>query len=189
MVGMDEAGRGSWAGPVVAAAVVLPKGLRLGGLNDSKLVLPAKREELFEKITQFCAYGVGLASHEEVDRFGLLRATFFAFKRALENLPVKADHILIDGRDKFAFVIPHTSIIRGDQKVRCISAASIIAKVTRDRLMVEYAKRYPQYGFDLHKGYGTEVHQSALREHGPCELHRKSYEPLKKLQCIQEAFL
>lgn len=189
MVGMDEAGRGSWAGPVVAAAVILPKGLRLGGLNDSKLVLPAKREELFEKITQFCAYGVGLASHEEVDRYGLLQATFYAFKRALENLPVKADHILIDGRDKFAFVIPHTSIIRGDQKVRCISAASIIAKVTRDRLMVEYAKRYPQYGFDLHKGYGTEVHQSALRENGPCELHRKSYEPLKNLKWSQKAFL
>lgn len=182
IVGMDEAGRGSWAGPVVAAAVILPRGLRLGGLNDSKLVLPAKREELFGKIIKTCAYGVGLASHEEVDQCGLLQATFYAFKRALENLPVKADHILIDGRDKFAFVIPHTSIIRGDQKVRCISAASIIAKVTRDRLMVEYSKKYPQYGFDIHKGYGTEVHQEALRTHGPCELHRKSYEPLKKLQ-------
>lgn len=182
IAGMDEAGRGSWAGPVVAAAVILPKGLRLGGLNDSKLVPPAKREKLFEKIVRYCDYGVGLASHEEVDRCGLLQATYYAFKRALENLPTKPDHILIDGRDKFAFVIPHTSIIRGDQKVRCISAASIIAKVTRDRLMVEYGKRYPQYGFQMHKGYGTEAHQLALREHGPCELHRKSYEPLKKLQ-------
>lgn len=186
---MDEAGRGSWAGPVVAAAVILPKGLRLGGLNDSKLVLPAKREELYEKIVQVCAYGVGIASHEEVDRLGLLQATYKAFRRALESLPATADHILIDGRDKFSFPIPHLSIIRGDQKVRCISAASIIAKVTRDRLMIEYARKYPHYGFELHKGYGTQEHQQALKQWGPCDLHRKSYAPLKNLKWVQEAFL
>lgn len=189
IVGMDEAGRGSWAGPVVAAAVILPRGLRLGGLNDSKLVLPAKREELYLKITQNCPHGIGIATHEEVDQHGLLRATYFAFKRALEHLGQPADHILIDGRDHFSFAIPHTSIIRGDQKVRCISAASILAKVTRDHLMVEYAHKFPQYGFEQHKGYGTEAHQAALRQHGPCELHRKSYAPLKNLQWLQEAFL
>lgn len=186
---MDEAGRGSWAGPVVAAAVILPRGLKLSGLNDSKLLSAAKRDELFEKITKSCLYGVGVASEEEVDLFGLLHATFSAFKRALEAIQEPVDHILIDGRDAFHFSVPHTSIIKGDQKVRCISAASIIAKVSRDRLMVEYAKKYPAYGFELHKGYGTEAHQRALRQNGPCELHRKSYAPLKNLQCVQEAFL
>ncbi len=186
---MDEAGRGSWAGPVVAAAVVLPKGLKLSGLNDSKLVTERKREELYEKITAACAYGVGIASQEEVDQFGLLQATFSAFKRALEALPIPVNHILIDGRDDFSFHVPHLSIIKGDQKVRCISAASIIAKVTRDRLMVEYASKYPVYGFELHKGYGTQEHQRALRKNGPCDLHRKSYAPLKNLQWAQEAFL
>ncbi len=189
IAGMDEAGRGSWAGPVVAAAVILPKGLRLSGLNDSKLVLPAKREKLYEQIIQSCAYGVGMASQEEVDTLGLLQATLYAFRRALEKLPQKVDHILIDGRDAFSFYAPHTSIIRGDQKIRSIMAASILAKVTRDRLMVEYSQVYPAYRFDLHKGYGTQEHQRALREHGPCDLHRKSYAPLKKLQCEQIAFL
>lgn len=189
IAGMDEAGRGSWAGPVVAAAVILPRGLRLGGLNDSKLVPEAKRELLYKKITEVCDYGIGFATHEEVDEFGLLHATFRAFKRALEGLKQKPDHILVDGRDKFSFAIPHTSIIRGDQKVRCISAASILAKVTRDRLMVEYAVKYPQYGFEQHKGYGTELHQQALRERGPCELHRKSYEPIRNLEWSQETFL
>lgn len=178
---MDEAGRGSWAGPVVAAAVVLPKGLRLSGLNDSKLVLPAKRDELYDKIVQSCPYGVGLATQEEVDSMGLLQATLLAFRRALEKLPERVDHLLIDGRDAFSFPVPHTSIIRGDQKVRCIMAASILAKVTRDRLMVEYSQSYPAYGFDLHKGYGTQAHQRALKENGPCDLHRKTYAPLKKI--------
>ena len=189
IAGMDEAGRGSWAGPVVAAAVVLPKGLHLSGLNDSKLVLPAKREKLYEQIIKSCAYGVGLATQEEVDALGLLQATLYAFRRALEKLPSQVDHILIDGRDAFSFSVPHTSIIRGDQKIRSIMAASILAKVTRDRLMVEYSQVYPAYRFDLHKGYGTQEHQRALRENGPCDLHRKSYAPLKKLQCEQTAFL
>lgn len=186
---MDEAGRGSWAGPVVAAAAILPYGARLGGLNDSKLLSKKKREDLFKKITASCKYGIGHASHEEVDEMGLLKATYLAFKRALDALPLKPDHILIDGKDKFSFPIPHESIIRGDQKIRCIAAASILAKVTRDHLMNEYAKQFPSYGFEIHKGYGTQNHQEALNQFGVSELHRKSYQPIKKYLCSQEAFL
>ncbi|MFA6024745.1 MAG: ribonuclease HII [Candidatus Gracilibacteria bacterium] len=189
VVGMDEAGRGSWAGPVVAAAVILPKGLKLKGLKDSKQVTAKAREKLFQLIVAACPYGIGVATEIEVDEKGLLNATYCAFQRALENLPTVPDQILIDGRDKFSFKIPHLSIIRGDQKVPCISAASILAKVSRDRMMVDYAKTYPNYGFELHKGYGTEAHQRSLRQFGPCDLHRHSYKPLKALQCSQTAFL
>lgn len=189
IAGMDEAGRGSWAGPVVAAVVILPRGLRLAGLNDSKQVPVKKREQLFKKITAHADHGIGLASHEEVDEHGLLHATYLAFSRALDKLKTRPDHVLVDGRDHFTFAIPHTSIIRGDQKYRCISAASILAKVTRDHLMIEYAKTYPDYGFDIHKGYGTEAHQGVLRLKGPSPLHRKSYKPLQDLQWVQEAFL
>lgn len=178
IAGMDEAGRGSWAGPVVAAAVILPRGLRLPGLNDSKLVQPEKRKILFQKITQTCDYGIGLATHLEVDEQGLLHATFLAFQRALENLKAKPDHLLVDGRDHFKFKVPHTSIIRGDRKLRCISAASIVAKVARDEIMIEYGVEFPEYGFERHKGYGTQAHQRALLDYGPINLHRKSYKPL-----------
>jgi ribonuclease HII len=189
IAGMDEAGRGSLAGPVVAAAVILPKWTRLPGLTDSKLLSAAKREELFAKITKSCQYGVGIASHEEVDEFGLLHATYRAYKRAIEDLKATPDHLMIDGCDKFFFDIPHTSIIKGDLKIRAISAASVIAKVTRDRLMLEFAQKYPQYGFDLHKGYGTQRHQRALKEHGPSKIHRKSYAPLKSLKWVQKELL
>lgn len=186
---MDESGRGSWAGPVVAAAVILPKRLHLPGLNDSKLVAPERRKILYKKITRCCPYGIGIASHHEVDEEGLLRATFLAFQRALNNLTLKPHHLLIDGRDKFFFKIPHTSIIRGDRKVRCISAASIIAKVVRDALMLAYSKQYPFYGFNRHKGYGTVLHWRTLSVFGPSQLHRKSYKPLKTLKWTQAAFL
>jgi len=186
---MDEAGRGSWAGPVVSAAVILKKGTRLPGLTDSKLLTEKKREELYKLIISSCVYGVGMASQQEVDKFGLTQATFLAFKRALEDLDYKPDHLLIDGRDNFTFKIPHTSIIKGDLKERCISAASVIAKVTRDRLMVKYAQDYPDYGFEKHKGYGTKHHQVALQLNGPSNLHRHSYKPIKALKCIQKTFL
>ena len=186
---MDEAGRGALAGPVVAAAVILPKWTKLPGLTDSKLLSAAKREELFEKIKKSCEYGIGIASHKEVDEFGLLHATFRAYRRAIKGLKTKPDHLMIDGRDKFFFDIPHESIIKGDLLVRSISAASVMAKVTRDRLMLEFAQKYPQYGFDFHKGYGTKRHQRALKEHGPSEIHRKSYAPLKSLKWVQNAFL
>ncbi len=178
---MDEAGRGSWAGPVCAAAVILPKGTKLPGLTDSKLLTHKKREELYKKITQKCQYGIGWSKPEEVDQLGLTRATELAFQRALAALPIKPDHLQIDGRDKFSFSVPHTSIIKGDLKIRAISAASVLAKVSRDRLMLELAQKYPHYAFESHKGYGTKRHQIALRKHGPCDQHRLSYEPLKQL--------
>ncbi|QQR55638.1 ribonuclease HII [Candidatus Peregrinibacteria bacterium] len=186
---MDEVGRGSWAGPVVAAAVILPKKLRLPGLDDSKKLTVQQRELLFPKICSTCPHGIGVASAEEVDEKGLLQATFLAFSRALVQLEAPADHIYIDGRDAFHFSLPHTSVIRGDGIYRCIAAASILAKVTRDRLMVEWASRFPLYGFEFHKGYGTARHQRALQEHGPCDLHRKTYKPLQNLKCLQESFL
>lgn len=186
---MDEAGRGSWAGPVVAAAIIMPKGLRLPGLTDSKLLSAQQRDFFYEKLVKICDYGVGVSSHEEVDKFGLLYATHKAFAQALASLKTKPDHVLIDGRDKFKFDVPHTSIIKGDLKVRAISAASVIAKVTRDRLMLEYAVTYPNYAFDEHKGYGTERHQVALKNHGPCDIHRKTYAPIMELICQQETLL
>ncbi len=189
VAGLDEAGRGSWAGPVVAAAVILPEKLQLPGLNDSKLLTEKKREELFKKIVATCAYGIGTASHEEVDRHGLLHATFLAFQRALQQLPQQPEALWIDGRDKFKFDVPHTSVIKGDRTYRCIAAASVLAKVTRDHLMIECARHYPDYGFEEHKGYGTERHQQALRSHGPSAIHRLSYAPLLHLKWAQEAFL
>lgn len=189
IAGMDEAGRGAWAGPVVAAAVILPKGVKLEGVNDSKMLTPVARERLFKAITKKCDYGVGLASHREVDKFGLLHATFLAYERAIKQLKTRPDHLLIDGRDKFSFEMPHTSIIGGDKKIRAISAASIVAKVSRDKLMTEYESKYPQYGFAAHKGYGTKRHQRALAAHGASGLHRQSYQPIRALKCIQKAFL
>lgn len=189
IAGMDEAGRGSWAGPVVAAVVVIPKGLRLAGLDDSKKLTASEREKLFPKITNNCSHGVGISSHEEVDELGLLRATQLAFLRALERLNAKVDHLYIDGRDAFVFPVQHTSVIRGDQIYRCIAAASILAKVTRDHLMVELGSEYPEYGFEIHKGYGTKRHQQALSSFGPSAIHRKSYEPLKKLSSHQISLL
>lgn len=194
IAGMDEAGRGAWAGPVLAAAVILPKGTRLPGLNDSKLLTAKKRDELFKKIIQKCPHGIGSASHEEIDKFGLIKATFKAFERALQELQKNYPHskpqkLYIDGRDKFHFKIPHESFIKGDQKFRCIAAASILAKVSRDHIMQTEAKNQNQYAFEKHKGYGTKHHQAALKKHGPGPWHRKSYAPIKEYSCTQPAFL
>ena len=196
---MDETGRGSWAGPVVAAAVILPKWTKLPGLTDSKLLTASQREELYKKITKSCDYGIGEASHQEVDQFGLLHATFLAYRRALEKLEAslakskpgyaQPDHLMIDGRDKFKFKIPHTSVIKGDLKVRCISAASVLAKVHRDRIMTKLAKKHPKYFFELHKGYGTKRHQGALSQHGPSKIHRKSYLPVIKSKWKQTSLV
>ena len=179
IAGLDEAGRGPWAGPVVAAAVILPPRIHLPNLGDSKKLSSTQREQLYEKIIQKAHFGIGKVSNKEVDRLGLIKATNKAFARAVKALPVKPEHLLIDGRDRFTFSIPFTSIIRGDQKIRAIMAASIIAKVTRDRIMIKYAQQYPKYQFQRHKGYGTKHHQKALKKNGITPLHRKSYLPVQ----------
>ena len=177
--GVDEAGRGPLAGPVCAAAVILPKGLELPGLNDSKKLSDKKRRELFPIIKeQAVAYGIGLASHEEIDEFNILQATYLAMERAIAQLEGKADFALIDGNRAKDFGIPVRTVVKGDSLSASIAAASILAKVTRDNIMLEMAEKYPQYSFEVHKGYGTKAHYDALRAHGHSPIHRMSF--LKK---------
>ena len=177
--GVDEAGRGPLAGPVCAAAVILPKGLELSGLNDSKKLTDKKRRELFPLIKeQAIAYGIGLATHEEIDEINILQATYLAMERAIAQLEGKADFALIDGNRAKYFGLPVRTVIKGDSLSASIAAASVLAKVTRDDIMLEMAEKYPQYGFEVHKGYGTKAHYEALREHGHSEIHRMSF--LKK---------
>lgn len=174
--GVDEAGRGPLAGPVYAAAVILPPGLVIEGVNDSKKLSEKKREALFPIICeQALAFGIGYATVEEIDTYNILQATYMAMRRAVEALPVPADYALIDGNCMPPLSIPGETIIKGDALSMSIAAASILAKVSRDRVMLEAAKEYPQYGFEKHKGYGTAAHMQALREWGPCPLHRKSF--------------
>ena len=177
--GVDEAGRGPLAGPVCAAAVILPKGLELPGLNDSKKLTDKKRRELFPIIKeQAVAYGIGLASHEEIDEINILQATYLAMERAIAQLEGKADFALIDGNRAKDFGLPVRTVVKGDSLSASIAAASILAKVTRDDIMLEMAEKYPEYGFDVHKGYGTKAHYEALRSHGHSPIHRMSF--LKK---------
>lgn len=177
--GVDEAGRGPLAGPVCAAAVILPSGLEIPGLTDSKKLTDKKRRELFPIIKeQAIAYGVGLASHEEVDEINILQATYLAMERALAQLTVKPDIALIDGNRAKDFGLPVRTVVKGDSLSMNIAAASILAKVTRDDLMLEMAKEYPEYSFEVHKGYGTKAHYEALRQHGASPIHRKTF--LKK---------
>ena len=177
--GVDEAGRGPLAGPVCAAAVILPPHLEIPGLNDSKKLTDKRRRELYPIIKeQAIAYGIGFASHEEIDEINILQATFLAMQRALEQLNIKPDLALIDGNREKDFGLPVKTVVKGDSLSANIAAASILAKVTRDNLMVEMAANYPQYGFEIHKGYGTKAHYAALREHGACPIHRMSF--LKK---------
>ena len=177
--GVDEAGRGPLAGPVCAAAVILPKGLEIPGLNDSKKLTDKKRRELFPVIKeQAIAYGIGLASHEEIDQINILQATYLAMERAIAQLEGKADFALIDGNRAKDFGLPVKTVVKGDSLSANIAAASVLAKVTRDSLMEELAKEYPQYGFEVHKGYGTKAHYAALTEYGPSPIHRMTF--LKK---------
>lgn len=177
--GVDEAGRGPLAGPVCAAAVILPKGVEIPGLNDSKKLTDKKRRELFPIIKEKAvAYGIGLASHEEIDQINILQATFLAMERAIAQLSVKPELALIDGNREKDFGIPVKTVVHGDSLSASIAAASILAKVTRDDLLLELAKEYPQYGFEIHKGYGTKAHYEALRTYGPCAIHRMTF--LKK---------
>lgn len=180
VAGVDEAGRGPLAGPVVAAAVILPDDFHLDGLTDSKKVSAAKREAFYAILTATAEilWAVAEAAVEEIDRLNILRATHLAMARAIEALPQKPHHALVDGLPVRGLPVEHTALIEGDGLSLSIAAASIIAKVTRDRLMVEIDAQYPQYGFARHKGYGVREHLKALRHHGPCPVHRRSFQPV-----------
>ena len=177
---MDEAGRGPLAGPVCAAAVMLPPGLELPGLNDSKKLSEKKRDALYDQIrASAIAYGIAFASVEEIDSLNILGATFLAMRRAVEQLGQTPRLVLVDGNRDPGLPFETECVVKGDGKCADIAAASILAKVTRDRYMLEQAGRFPQYGFEKHKGYGTAAHYAALREFGPSEIHRPSF--LKKM--------
>ncbi len=178
--GVDEAGRGPLAGPVYAAAVILPRGFELPGLDDSKKLTEKKREKLFDLICENAvAYSIATASEKEIDEINILNATYLAMNRAIEGLAVKAEFALIDGNRSTGIQLPNQTVVGGDGIYSCIAAASILAKVSRDRFMVEMAAKYPEYAFEKHKGYGTKLHYERLREHGPSEKHRLSF--LKKM--------
>lgn len=175
--GIDEAGRGPLAGPVVVAAVIMPKDSMIEGVNDSKKVSEKKREKLYEEITETAiAWGVGIIDQKEIDDINILNATKKGLTTALTELEVKPNLILVDALTKIDTLgIPYRSVIKGDAKIYSIAAASIIAKVTRDRIMRQWDELYPQYGFEKHKGYGTAMHIAAIKENGICPLHRKSF--------------
>jgi ribonuclease HII len=176
IAGVDEAGRGPLAGPVVAAAVILPKGMMIDGVNDSKKLSEKQRERLSVEISsRALSIGVGIVSHEVIDRVNIYQASILAMRKAIEKLEVPFDIVLADGNSFKHEWWRYQNIVDGDAKSVTIAAASIIAKVTRDHLMREYHVQYPQYGFDRHKGYGTKVHLEALRQHGVCPIHRRSF--------------
>lgn len=179
IAGVDEAGRGPLAGPVVAAAVVLPVGEQGLLVRDSKQLSVAERETLCEEIITRCSHGIGIVEPADIDRLNILRATHRAMAEALAALSPPVDHALVDGLPVNGLPVPHTAIVKGDRTSRAIAAASIIAKVTRDRLMVELDQDYPHYGFARHKGYPTPEHLRKLREHGACPAHRKSFGPVR----------
>jgi ribonuclease HII len=184
IVGVDEAGRGPLAGPVAAAAVVLPRRLRLSGLDDSKKLSEARREELFLELTgnPSVIWAVALAEPEEISALNILRATHVAMGRAVAALELAVDVCLIDGLPVPGFGWEQQAVVKGDGLSLSIAAASVLAKVTRDRLMHAYAEEFPAYGFERHKGYGTEAHLQALQIHGPCRIHRKTFQPIA--QCL-----
>ena len=175
--GVDEAGRGPLAGPVCAAAVILPHNCVIEGLNDSKKLSEKKRELLFDVIiNKAVSYSISLGTVEEIEKHNILQATFIAMNRAIDSLEVKPDYALIDGNQvPKGILVPCETIIKGDSKSCSVAAASILAKVTRDRLMIEYDKKYPEYGFKNHKGYGTKAHYEAIIKNGVCDVHRPSF--------------
>ena len=176
LCGVDEAGRGPLAGPVCAAAVILPRGLVIEGLNDSKKLSEKKREALYDEIVEKAvSYGIAFAGVEEIEEKNILEATFLAMNRAIEQLSAVPALALIDGNRDKGIAVPSRCVIGGDGKCADIAAASILAKVTRDRYMLQMAERYPRYGFEKHKGYGTTAHYAAIREYGPCPIHRMSF--------------
>ncbi len=178
--GVDEAGRGPLAGPVYAAAVILPSYCVIEGLNDSKKLTEKKREALFDEIKEKAlAYGIASADEKEIDEINILNATFLAMKRAINSLSVKPDLALIDGNQKPHTDIEEVTVIKGDAKSMSIAAASVLAKVSRDRFMLEMAEKYPQYEFARHKGYGTKLHYEKIAQYGVCDIHRRTF--LKKI--------
>ena len=182
IAGLDEAGRGPLAGPVVAAAVVLPEGLLIPGLTDSKQVPEPLRERLFDVIReQAVCYGIGIVDERTIDDVNILQATMIAMERALEQLAPRPDYLLIDALTLRRVPLPQNPIIKGDCRSHSIAAASILAKVTRDRLMRALHEHYPQYNFQKHKGYGTKEHLSLIQEHGPCDAHRKTFNPVAQM--------
>ena len=176
IAGLDEAGRGPLAGPVVAAAVILPKGIVLSGLRDSKKLTALQRERFYEEIhRRAVAIGVGMVDQDIIDRINILKATGLAMVQAVDHLRIIPDYLLIDALTLPDLQIPQLALIKGDDRSQTVAAASVIAKVTRDRLMLEYDRRYPQYNFRSHKGYGTTEHLEALQRFGPCPIHRRSF--------------
>lgn len=182
IAGLDEAGRGPLAGPVVAAAVVLPDGLLIPGLIDSKQVPEQERERIFEVIRAVAVcYGIGSADERTIDEVNILQATIIAMERALQALNPQPDYLLLDAISLPRVPLPQKPLIKGDCRSHSIAAASILAKVTRDRMMVELHEKYPRYNFHKHKGYGTKEHLSLLRAHGPCDAHRKTFNPVARM--------
>ena len=182
IAGVDEAGRGPLAGPVVAAAVMLDDLQPIKGLNDSKQLGPRTRERLFDEIRgKALCFSIALASVEEIDQLNILQATLLAMRRAIEGLRLRPHRVLVDGNRLPELGMPAHAIVKGDAKVRAIAAASILAKVHRDRLCMALHEAHPQYGFDAHKGYPTAVHLAALREHGACAHHRRSFAPVREV--------
>ena len=182
IAGVDEAGRGPLAGPVVSAAVVLPESFDVPGINDSKKLSEKKREALFPVIQAHAiAFGIGMADHEEIDRINILQASLLSMKRAVDALQLTPDYLLIDGKFTINTTIDQCPVIKGDALSLSIAAASILAKVTRDRIMAELDAKYPQYGLKRHKGYPTKAHKEAIRTHGPCPVHRKSFKGVKDI--------
>ena len=176
IAGIDEAGRGPLCGPVVSAAVILKKVDYIEGVNDSKKISEKKREKVYEEIVQSAiSYSVGIIDEKTIDEINILEATRLAMKKAVENLQVKPEHVLVDAEKKVPIEAPYTPIIKGDALSVSIAAASIIAKVTRDRIMRQWDEVYPIYGFAKHKGYGTEEHRKIIKENGPCIIHRKTF--------------
>jgi ribonuclease HII len=186
IAGIDEAGRGPLAGPVVAGAVVFRdfKLKKFKGLRDSKQLTPLQREKFYKILTNnsLIDYGIGIVSEKIVDRVNILEASFLAMKKAVKNLKISPDFLLIDGRWTLKdYPVSQTAIANGDRYIFSIAAASIIAKVYRDRMLIKFHRRYPDYGFDRHKGYGTKFHLEMLKKYGPCQIHRQSFKPIKMI--------
>ena len=182
VAGVDEAGRGPLAGPVVAAAVILDPLKPIDGLADSKILTERKRDGLFEIIkADALSWSVGIASVEEIDEFNILQAALLAMQRAVNGLAIQPDEVLIDGNRLPSLLIPAQAIVKGDSKVKVISAASIVAKVVRDKIMVDYYQKYPDFSFHLHKGYGTQQHLAEIEQFGFLPIHRKTFNPVKTM--------